>query len=352
MKNRWLTQLGHLQVPVCSVLVLPVLTARGLRNKAILFCCVVVCSVYLIGNYTDIRSNGVLTIRRVETYFLLRNFGYSESCGGCSVLHLLVHLINTASNSNNGPTAFVSTAKGPCDTNPGYMTPMTPSWFNMSNSIAIYNEMPENVFHSTNRIYYILFFPNNNAVYPQGSYILCWSEGFCQGIDNSLHKFTLNLLQIDMKLFDSIPRSPQREISYILVKKKVWRLSGRVVTIEDQVDSSLGEHFPVGESKLNRLMILAETKRLVSYDRATFISVEAAAMGCLSIVMPAPNVTRDEWLSAVGEAFKYGIAYGFEEINYALSTMDRVNNHLRSLSMKQEDHVREFLQDVRNFFSL
>jgi hypothetical protein len=166
-----------------------------------------------------------------------------------------------------------------------------------------------------------------------------------------MKKFTLNLLQIDMRLFDSIKRSQYRNKSYILVKKKVWMLSGKVVTLEDDVDSSLGEFFPIETNKLNRLKLLAETKRLVSYDRATFISVEAAAMGCLSIVMPVPNLTRHDWLRSVGDAFRYGIAYGFEEIDYALSTMDRVNDHLRLLASKQEGNVREFVKDARNFFS-
>eukprot|EP00890_Picochlorum_soloecismus_P005751 jgi/Picsp_1/6177/NSC_03531-R1_AF449195_3WavQ [Vibrio cholerae] len=304
--------------------------------------------------YVGISVDGLSTIETeksmVSQYFLLQNFGYSESCGGCSVLHLLAHLMNKASYSEIGPLTFLSTAKNSCDTNPGYMTPIMPSWFNMSNSIAIYNEIPQNLFSVPKKIYYILFFPNNGAIYPQGSYILCWSEGFCEGIDSSMKKYTLNLLQIDMRLFDSITRSQHRNKSYILVKKKVWRLSGRVVTIDDTVDSSLGEHFPIETNKLNRLKLLAETKRLVSYDRATFISVEAAAMGCLSIVMPVPNLTRHEWLSAVGDAFRYGVAYGFEEIDYALSTMDQVNNHLRFLASKQEDNVREFLKDVRNFF--
>jgi hypothetical protein len=259
--------------------------------------------------------------------------------------------MNKASSSGTDTIAYLSNAKDPCDTNPGYMTPVMPSWLNTTNSIAIYNEFPGNLFNVKNQIYYILFFPSNGVTYPEGSYILCWSVGYCEGIDNSMKKFTLNLLQIDMRLFDSIKRSQYRNKSYILVKKKVWMLSGKVVTLEDDVDSSLGEFFPIETNKLNRLKLLAETKRLVSYDRATFISVEAAAMGCLSIVMPVPNLTRHDWLRSVGDAFRYGIAYGFEEIDYALSTMDRVNDHLRLLASKQEGNVREFVKDARNFFS-
>lgn len=287
---------------------------------------------------------------RASHIFVVRKFGYSESCGGCAVLHLLVHLMNKGSHEIN-PITYFSDVANPCNTNPEYITPGLPTWFNRSNSIAIYNESPDNLFNVKNKIYYVLFFPGNGITYPEGSYILCWSVGYCEGIDASVKKFTLNLLQIDMRLFDSIQRSQERDKLYILVKKKSWMLSGKVVTLNDTVDSSLGETFPTKTNKLDRLQLLATAKRLVSYDRATFISVEAAAMGCLSIVMPVPNLTRHEWLRSVGDAFKYGIAYGFEEIDYALSTIDRVNDHLRFLASKQEDNVQEFVKDARNFFS-
>ena len=285
----------------------------------------------------------------VSDYFVLRNFGYSESCGGCSVLHLLLHLMNPKSH----PIAYLSDEGDACRTNPGYMTPIMPSWLNKSSSIAIYNEFPENLFNARRRIYYVLFFPANGVTYPKDSYILCWSDGFCDGIDNSMKKFTLNLLQLDMELFDSIQKtsSQERNTSYILVKKNTWMVSGNMVNLHDDVDASLGKSFPIDKNKLDRLKLLANAERLVSYDRATFISVEAAAMGCLSIVMPAPNVTRDGWLRSVGDSFKYGIAYGFDEVEYALSTMDQVNDHLKRLASTQEGNVREFVRDALAFFS-
>ena len=278
----------------------------------------------------------------------MKTFGYSESCGGCSVLHLLVHLMNTESNPSTVPIAYLS--GGNPHTNPKYITPIVPSWFNRSNSIAIYNENPQNLFNATMKIYYILFFPRNGVTYPKGSYILCWSVGYCEAIDNSMKKFTLNLLQLDMQLFHGVNRDKERTATYILIKKNVWMISGNVVTINDTVDFSLGKPFPIMADKKERLKLLVEAKRLVSYDRATFISVEAAAMGCLSIVMPIPNITRQTWLRSVGDAFRYGIAYGFEEIDYAMSTMDQVNSHLRSLATKQGDNVQEFLKDAINFF--
>jgi hypothetical protein len=332
-------------------------SGRRLNSTLLLLCCLLIFGIYLGRKSTEVGIGGSFLTESVKSvtltdYFLFAKVRYSESCGGCSVLHLLAHLMNKAQSHGGDPIAYLTDADGPCSTNPGYMTPLLPTYLNASNSIAVYNENPTNSFNVMNKIYYVLFFPGNGVMYPEGSYILCWSVGFCKGVDTSMKKFTLNLLQIDMRLFDSIKRSVKREKSYILLKKKVWMLSGKVVTLEDDVDFSLGDTFPIQESKLNRLDLLAQTKRLVSYDRATFISVEAAAMGCLSVVMPLPNVTRDEWLESVGDAFKYGIAYGFEEIDYALSTMDRVNDHLRLLASKQEGNVREFVQDARNFFGV
>jgi len=73
-------------------------------------------------------------------------------------------------------------------------------------------------------------------------------------------------------------------------------------------------------------------ERFISYDTATWMSLQAALCGCLSIVVPDEGVTADEWRNG-NQFHKYGIAYGLgeAEIKWAKSTAGLVPEYLREL---------------------
>jgi hypothetical protein len=57
-------------------------------------------------------------------------------------------------------------------------------------------------------------------------------------------------------------------------------------------------------------------------------SMYAALCGCISIVVPRPGMSREEWNS--DEQDCYGVAYGEEDIPRALATRDALISQLRS----------------------
>jgi hypothetical protein len=75
--------------------------------------------------------------------------------------------------------------------------------------------------------------------------------------------------------------------------------------------------------EINEIFNRCET--FYSYDDATMYSQYAAVCGCLSVVIPSGDASRDETVSnhMLG---RYGIAYGFEDekIRHALATRDKV----------------------------
>ena len=76
-------------------------------------------------------------------FFVVYTPGYAENCGGCTVLHLLVHKLNTMYGRER-PVAYIAPLPGGDPTiavNPGYATPYLPPWINASQGVAVYPEI-------------------------------------------------------------------------------------------------------------------------------------------------------------------------------------------------------------------
>ena len=109
----------------------------------------------------------------------------------------------------------------------------------------------------------------------------------------------------------------------------------------------------------NYLELFNVHRYFVSYDPLTFLIVIAGLCGCISIVYPIKDVSEDEWLSmiAVKEYMKdknikklYGIAYGTENVDWAIKTIHLVKKQWDDIvNYYKEKHVTQFLKDIDNF---
>lgn len=93
--------------------------------------------------------------------------------------------------------------------------------------------------------------------------------------------------------------------------------------------------------------IFNTTKRFYCYDTNTYIATIAALCGCLSIVMPEDGIDKDQWRSK-NPAMKYGIAYGEDDIDYALSTIDKVRPYLQELEQESKQQLITFINKSKN----
>ena len=99
--------------------------------------------------------------------------------------------------------------------------------------------------------------------------------------------------------------------------------------------------------------------QFIAYDPLTFLTIIAALCGCLSIVYPIKGVNKQQWLSTTAVAPYlmskgldniYGIAYGFEDINYAKSTLHLVKDQWNDIiNYYKEKYVRTFTEDMVNY---
>lgn len=91
--------------------------------------------------------------------------------------------------------------------------------------------------------------------------------------------------------------------------------------------------------------ILSQKEVCISYDSETFVSVQAAMAGCLSIVVPRNDISAKEWRNGFPQ-HKFGISYGFskEEINHAKITRHLVADHIRELEKNSQKTVKNFVR--------
>ena len=111
-------------------------------------------------------------------------------------------------------------------------------------------------------------------------------------------------------------------------------------------------------STQNDLINIFNSKYMfISYDPLTFLNIMAALCGCISIVYKSDKLTKDEWLktTAIYKYLKdkneplYGIAYGIEEIDFAINTIHLVKEQWNNFQQYLiENTIIPFVKDVEN----
>jgi hypothetical protein len=89
----------------------------------------------------------------------------------------------------------------------------------------------------------------------------------------------------------------------------------------------------------------------LSFDPFTFMNIIASLCGCISIVNKIPGLKFKEWIN--GDPFnKYGIAYGYEGVQYALKTQHLLLDHITTLFYENEDNVSKLITDVERNYNI
>jgi hypothetical protein len=101
-------------------------------------------------------------------------------------------------------------------------------------------------------------------------------------------------------------------------------------------------------------------KYFTCYDPLSFLIVICVLCGCVPIVYPVENLSKDEWLKNIfiGDYIKqtskplYGIAYGNdpEEIKFATNTIELAKEQWENdISFYYKKHINSFINDLLNF---
>lgn len=105
-----------------------------------------------------------------------------------------------------------------------------------------------------------------------------------------------------------------------------------------------------GLSHEETAQVFNEVEYCISYDTYTMYNVYAAMCGCIPIIIPEEGITKEQWQP--NEENRYGIAYGFEDVAYAVQTRPLLLKHIEKQEREANMSVMHFVEKCKAYFNL
>ena len=273
--------------------------------------------------------------------FIIYTYDYNPGVGGIKVMHKLCDLLN-----NNGFEAYLMPIHLTDDfyTCSDYNTPLITQEIldDLDNTIVIYPEgIKYNPLNAKNIVRWILG-PSRqeDAETYSKSDLIYWYMDYYYTDYLGQKENQLLISEFHNDIFTNV--GYKRESSCYTIRKAN---PTQLVHPKD----SLFIPFEAAGDLIGLANIFNRTERFYCYDNYTFLYTQAAMCGCLSIVIPDPNVTKEKWLN--GSRFnKYGIAYGEEDIPRALETLPLMFEELIKINLEMQEQVIKFAEHCNKIF--
>jgi len=104
-----------------------------------------------------------------------------------------------------------------------------------------------------------------------------------------------------------------------------------------------------GKSHAEIAATFKSVKQFISYDPYTHYSYFAAIAGCESIVAPLENTTKEQWKPNVAD--RYGLAYGFDDLEFARATRPLALERQMLLDRESKQRTHDFMSDIEGRLS-
>lgn len=270
---------------------------------------------------------------------------YNSSIGGVVVLHKLCHILN-----NLGYDSYLTTTlrlNGQTDfmyLNTAFNTKVIDS-IDVDNDIIIYPEVqPGNPYGCKNVVRYILntyHLPNQFNImetWTDSDYWLYYHDRFYDGLRD---KNMLHIIDSKIDIFEDKGLERKFSACFSYRKRDINKID--IIHPADSIEIGSNVHYD------ELISIFNNCRQFYSYDTETYLSVLAALCGCESIIVPIPGVDKDSIISAQ-PSFKYGIAYGLDELEWANSTRNLLVEHLQNLEDTQIQQTKIEFDKIIEFF--
>jgi hypothetical protein len=274
---------------------------------------------------------------------------YNPAIGGAIVLHKLCHILNTLGyNSYLTTTIKVNGNLDEYYLNEDYNTKLATD-IDIENDIIVYPEIqPGNPFGCKKVIRFILNkfhlpeYDNTISTWSDTDYWLYYHELFYDGIKE---KNMLNILDSKVDIFKDY--GLERKIEACFTYRKKSHEQNNLPVVHPPKSIEIG--YNTQDNEL--INIFNSCKRFYSYDTETYLSILASLCGCESIVVPYKNITKENVLE-LQPSFKYGVAYGIEDLEYANSTRHLLKDHLLNLENKQVEETKIAFEKIFKYFNI
>lgn len=95
--------------------------------------------------------------------------------------------------------------------------------------------------------------------------------------------------------------------------------------------------------------VFNQTERFYCYDLYTFYTIYAALCGCVPIVVPDPMIPKEDWIREPRD--RYGVAYGEDDVDWAVSTRPDLLRELRLLRAREDEMLTRFVAKCKARFA-
>ncbi len=237
---------------------------------------------------------------------IINTYSFNHSVGGIKVMHKLCDELN----KRNYPTYLCPIERNiqTWAINPAYNTPLVTQELidNINDCIVLYPEgIADNPLNCNNVIRWALG-PPEKQIYEQWkeSDIIYWymdlyKKGYTKDLNNNLE-----VIEYHEDIFFN--ENKERFIEACWTLRKGKKYFPNIWPPTDSVEITWAD-----AGNLERLSYLFNmSKRFVSYDPFTFLSVQAALCGCESVIIPNSTITEEHWLSSVTPLFRASTYYG------------------------------------------
>lgn len=186
-------------------------------------------------------------------------------------------------------------------------------------------------------------FHTGHMYYGSGEYHVdfnTFAENFCFP-DCKMASRSLNVLAFPFEHYNmekALPSDKRAGTAYCLRKGKGKPL------VHDLRNSVLID----GKSHAEVAAILKRVKTFISYDVYTAYSSFAVLCGAESVVIPDSGVDKHAWFP--DPADRYGVAYGFDDMHWALETAPLVIGRMKAKEAISMENVAHFAKDVLQYF--
>jgi hypothetical protein len=180
--------------------------------------------------------------------------------------------------------------------------------------------------------YQVTPYPEDNKLYTLSKYF--------DVLPNQKLDGYMPMLNIDFDVFKNynLPRSGR----CYLIKGEEY-ISGQPL-YHNSSDTNLDNYWSYGENKMKYLAEMFNKHEIFfTYNTQTFIANLAALCGCISVVLPHPKTSREKIRKFPQN--KYGVAYGFEDIQHSIDTLPLVKENLESLLQDHKKYLKQFTSD-------
>lgn len=213
----------------------------------------------------------------------------------------------------------------------------------IKNAVVVYPEITDgNPLDAQRVVRWLLNKPgaiNGKVNFGDKELIFYFSEHFDDPHLTSNQSHQLHVLDIQKHIYQKNNYGERSGMCYLIRKG-----AGRILNQHEEGSVKID-----GLSHREIAAIFNRTKYFVSYDLYTGYSRYAAMCGCIPVVIPDSKISKEKWRPEIEN--RYGIAYGWNDLDWAISTRDDLLNYLEGAEQRSRESVSGFVNVCSSYFN-